>query len=90
MFRSKQEDPAIAGLLGKFDDQQEQLVQLRRQRDSMVKQLADIVGTTGRLIANLETKLNLLMGFLKIEEYEIPEVPPTPGIPARVDMRKVK
>lgn len=40
-------------------------------------------------IANLETKLNLLMGFLKIEEYEIPEVPPTPGIPARVDMRKV-
>lgn len=45
--------------------------------------------THERTIANLETKLNLLMGFLKIEEYEIPEVPPTPGIPARVDMRKV-
>ncbi len=40
-------------------------------------------------IADVATKLNLLMGFLKIEEYEIPEVPPTPGIPARVDMRKV-
>lgn len=96
MFKSKQEDSAIAGLLSKFDDQQDQLTQLRVLQDAQSEYLINVSTTAGASrsshalrIANLETKLNLLMGFLKIEEYEISEVPPTPGIPARVDMRKV-
>lgn len=41
-------------------------------------------------VADLQTKLNLLLGFLNAETFVVPEKPPIPAVPSHLDIRKVK
>ena len=58
---------------------------LARVQDRAIDRIED----QRKTIADQQTVINLLMGFLGIEAHEVPEVPAVAAVPAHLSVRKV-